>query len=491
MNDVDDLSQRLSQLSPTKPSKQLKRPKHRGPYRKKKALNDSKLDPDAKRKRLETINKKIQALADNNGVSIIILLGMVLKNECWTYNRKLALVAECIINSEPISPHISIQEAIYLREECLLTQRTYFRLRKRLLAHGIVLPAEKAYKDGAEAMRPYLVHYRRNPGEDAIGVKSKLKPSLEHTFKDIMDCVERDNPELQKRVHDCGGMKTVNATVKYGLDGSGRHREIGSSHETNVISVMFGVSTVNQGPDIIWSAADSKGHSSPRNIRPWAYIGEKETYDVLKPLVEELDDEVEQVRAGGIDVQASSGNRYHICVTTLTMSMVDGKVIKTLLGLCGSFCTMCKFSKKEAQEHAAEGKVFKMERNIRDLEELARQLTIESEDPEDADKRVKEIDRTITSYQKRQGLTNFPITIQNLCETIPVLHAKIKVFEFVLNLISRQNTTQKKIGEAFKPGEKNKEKAELFYLRSCLRDEFGIKIGVKTGMWLIIEQKSL
>ena len=45
----------------------------------------------------------------------------------------------------------------------------------------------------------------------------------------------------------------------------------------------------------------------------------------------------------------------------------------------------------------------------------------------------------------------------------------------------RQNTTQKMTGTGHKPGGKNKERAELFYIRSCLRDELGIKIGVKTG----------
>ena len=116
--------------------------------------------------------------------------------------------------------------------------------------------------------------------------------------------------------------------------------------------------------------------------------------------------------------------------------------------------------------------------------------------------RVEEIDKTIKNYRARQGLTNFPITIQNLCQMIPSMHAKIKestrincdipwqqrhifqlfqVFEFVLKLITRQNTTQKPLYARFRKGEKAKEKQELMYLRSKLREELGIKVGVKTG----------
>ena len=48
-------------------------------------------------------------------------------------------------------------------------------------------------------------------------------------------------------------------------------------------------------------------------------------------------------------------------------------------------------------------------------------------------------------------------------------------------MLVRQNTTQKVTGKRHAPGGKNKEKIELLYIRSCLRDELGIKIGVKTG----------
>ena len=113
---------------------------------------------------------------------------------------------------------------------------TYSRLRQRLKAHGIDLPAEKRYRDAARSMRPTLHNYQEITGEGPIGVIAHLEPSLEQTFKAILDVVEKNKPDFQKQVSDNGITKNITAKVKYGLDGSRSHREIGKSKETNIIS---------------------------------------------------------------------------------------------------------------------------------------------------------------------------------------------------------------------------------------------------------------
>ena len=164
-----------------------------------------------------------------------------------------------------------------------MTQITYFRLRRRLLAHGVILPAEKNYREGAARFRPKFEHFSLKEGEEPIGVKANFLGCLEHTFREIMEGVEKKNPQFQT---EGGEPRKLYATVKYGehenqsrfqvispnvtsfagLDGSGSHREIGRSKVTNVISVMFGASNIREFSDgeDIWSAADEKGHSSPR-----------------------------------------------------------------------------------------------------------------------------------------------------------------------------------------------------------------------------------
>ena len=219
MDDVDDLSQRMSQMCPNcEAKKKSKGP--RGFYKTDTALNDPQLQPEARKKRLRRIKKAIKVIADKNGISLILLCAMVIKNDTYIHDRQLARIADFIINGQTLQTDISIQEAIYLREECLLTQMTYFRLRQRLKAHGIDLPAEKRYREGARSMRPILHDYQEIPGEGPVGVIAHMKPSLEHTFKAIMDIVEKNKPDLKKQVSDSGITKNITAKVKYGLDGS-------------------------------------------------------------------------------------------------------------------------------------------------------------------------------------------------------------------------------------------------------------------------------
>ena len=88
---------------------------------------------------------------------------------------------------------------------------------------------------------------------------------------------------------------------------------------------------------------------------------------------------------------------------------------------------MCTHSKKKAQENAEQGNDFRINRNITSLKELAKHLTVVRPDPKldkkdakkDAERRVAMIDKNIRDYEKRQGLTNYPITIENLCQNIP------------------------------------------------------------------------
>ena len=125
MGDIEDLSQRLSQLSPIKVSTQTERPKHRGDYMKKDALNDPSLEESTRQKRLKRIRATLQIIANKNKLSLILLIGMVLKNETYIHDRQLARIADCILNSRPLKFDISNQEAIYIRDRYKNTSPFY------------------------------------------------------------------------------------------------------------------------------------------------------------------------------------------------------------------------------------------------------------------------------------------------------------------------------------------------------------------------------
>lgn len=97
-----------------------------------------------------------------------------------------------------------------------MTKMTYFRLRRRLLAHGVILPAEKNYREGAAKFRPDFEKFSLIDGEEPIGIKANFLSCLEHTFREIMEGVERKLPQFQEEVQEGGEPKRLYATVKYG-----------------------------------------------------------------------------------------------------------------------------------------------------------------------------------------------------------------------------------------------------------------------------------
>ena len=79
---------------------------------------------------------------------------------------------------------------------------------------------------------------------------------------------------------------------------------------------------------------------------------------------------------------------------------------------------MCSMSSKGCQEHALKGLIYKMDRSIKDLDDLSKKL---------AGAQIDTIRKVAGDYSIRGGLCHPPITVTNLCEAIPVMHAKIKV----------------------------------------------------------------
>ena len=122
-DDIDNLSQRLSQLAPAKASKKTQTRKPRGENKTyDKALNDPKIADSTRVARLERIRQNLEVISTRNGVSLVVLIAMVLKNETYIHDRHLARVADWILNPDNLDPNMTIQEAIYIREECLLSQ---------------------------------------------------------------------------------------------------------------------------------------------------------------------------------------------------------------------------------------------------------------------------------------------------------------------------------------------------------------------------------
>ena len=82
-------------------------------------------------------------------------------------------------------------------------------------------------------------------------------------------------------------------------------------------------------------------------------------------------------------------------------------------------------------------------------------------------------------------MTGKNITQTDITHQLPVLHAKIRCFEWIVQLLTRLNTSRKwqsKFDQlVYEEGEQEDMKDELFAIRGKLRDELNINVGISNG----------
>ncbi len=153
--------------------------------------------------------------------------------------------------------------------------------------------------------------------------------------------------------------------------------------------------------------------------------------------------------------------------------MHDGKMIVQLLQLAGLYCIMCTLSQVECHDPAIISTGFQIDRSISDLHFLAAMLM----DPD-----MEQVLASPCDYSVHQGITGIPITEANVTKIIPVCHAKIHCFDFIVNkFMVCQNSNQKWYSPAtpiqYSSEDKRLEKEEQARLRSTILAELGNYIG--------------
>ena len=108
--------------------------------------------------------------------------------------------------------------------------------------------------------------------------------------------------------------------------------------------------------------------------------------------------------------------------------MADGKMVVCLLQLGGAYGTMCTRGQEECQNPVVIEGGFIIDRSIESLNDLALSLV----DPD-----TGEVTQSKGDYKTRQGVCGQPITETDMTKNIPVCHAKIRSFEFIVELLVR------------------------------------------------------
>jgi hypothetical protein len=349
-------------------------------------------------------------------------------------------------------------------ERARLSEAVYLEVRLRFLDRSVLPPVYKV-AEASKQSRPKLTLYRN-------GVRAHLAECLSLTLKERLS------------VLDLTGIQNNNLvfSFNYGLDGSGQHQnfqQLSKSHFSTkqIMNVCFSLKEIlNSNGVLLWSSKD-KGSNRPQNVRPLALFPEKETDEILKDFIPILDAEVEELKKEGLVISGENNQEIRANVDKATMSMIDGKMVTRLLQLGGAYCTMCTHTSEQCHDEDIISGGFQITRSTESLKDLA--LALE-------DSETGLIPRSTNDYHVRSGLTAAPLTSANVTDHIPVCHAKIRTFEWIIDLLCRENSHQKWSDrfkrQTYSPEEKELFKSEYQKLRSTLNEQLGINIGDPSEM---------
>ena len=266
----------------------------------------------------------------------------------------------------------------------------------------------------------------------------------------------------------------------WGLDGSGDHKDYNQLSKCDystkqVMSICFAVKNIKvtdrKGMQVDWKNAVT-GANKPQQTRPLGLFPEKECTALLEELVPKLEIEVKKLQDEGLLIGTATEIPIRAKCNEAKLSMADGKMVTSLLNLGGAFCTMCTRDQNDCQNPEIIEEGFLIDRSIESIRDLALSLV----DPDSG-----EIVKKKGDYKTRTGVCGVPITTSDITKHIPVCHSKIRVFEFIMDLVARTLSHKK----WWTPGRKVKytdEDKELYktareYLKQAMKQNLGINIG--------------
>ena len=372
----------------------------------------------------------LKAWSEEEGVSTSTLLGYLtyLENSHGAGDQALSDIGWKIFKGERLTgvPSASVEEAIWLIERSGMSQAVYLEARLRF-KDRFYLPPVMHVRAENQRHRPTLALERH-------GVKAPLMQCLSLTLTERLQHMDLSGL-------DQGEMEVV-FKVCWGLDGSGEHANYNqltkvSYNTRQVMSVCFALKEVSvkdeSGVVVTWCSATA-GANKPQNTRPLALFPEKESAELLAEFIPRVEAEVEEVKSLGVNVVMMEGGETVAQCTKCSMSMVDGKMISTLLNCGGAFCTMCIKSQAECHDPETIQAGFMIQRDVEGMKEIALSLTV----PE-----TGVMKRRTGDYASRQGVCGAPLTETDLTKNIPVCHSKIRVFSWVFDLTVRELSHQK------------------------------------------------
>ena len=318
---------------------------------------------------------------------------------------------------------ISMEKACQIKLQLWLSKRGWTELRL-CMKDFVRLPTSTEISLYLKSIRPEFQY--SNLGF-WVNVPEAVKNTLERLPQDLIS-------EICSTI---GKDETLLAFFTGGYDGSGSHRIYNSTE-----SFEAGVDTSHMtvaGISLIMLKRSDKEKAilhqvdkatSPDNFRPVALCSGREE-KLSKPINDFFNEGIDCLRENYV-VLEMEGRKISIDVD-IQLTMLDGKARASCLGLGGAYCLMCYASKETAHDQQKVKDGFSIER---DIESIKKDFELLKEPDENGDYIVP---RKRKDYSIRKGLTEKPLTEQEVCKDFSILHAYIRFLCFILNLIYRLN----------------------------------------------------
>ena len=253
---------------------------------------------------------------------------------------------------------------------------------------------------------------------------------------------------------------TIEATFIFGFDGSGSHQEYNSESslregvDTSHFMVCgLALSKVVCTDDYSLIYFDKKLSSSTAE-RPIIICPGREDRSLVQEIFEVLDSEVDAIQKQPLKITYKIDDRRitREFSVKMKMSQLDGKCINVGTGCQGSYCSMCHCTETEGKQIERIEQKFSIERCVASTKALYESLVQQ-------DKWGNEfIPTTIGDYDKRLGLTQKPLTTQDLHQNIPVTHGYLRFLDHIEKVLYRKRAGVTKMGKGLRINDRQKER---------------------------------
>lgn len=353
-------------------------------------------------------------------LTVTQLLGYLIHRVNIQSNKKTAQIGFDIFNSNSNSSitlnTFDVNEAIALMHSLTLSKHQMRKMRNVLSDKGIYFPTTNELLEGRKKLRPVIT-----PILDNTGVEVPYVEVVKMTIQSIISLVPAE--ELKKD----GEIEMI---FKDGCDGAGQQVVWKSTSMINAKENVFqyGITPLKLQKRFVTGDTvtlwENHAPNSCRSLRPLYLIRNKETdEDLLYKVIPSTDKARAELSTEGVCVTIDDV-AYNVQVT-IHDTMKDLKFKKSVSGLGGADCILCKTRQEDWTNKDKIAAGFPINRSAEDTLTLYNELV-----DEDGHIATKSGD-----FETRQGLTQQPITTSDQT-SITITHSYINGTSWFLKVSS-------------------------------------------------------